>query len=155
MKKTLLLIILSILNSAVIYAQYDQEKAQQLVKNYLNRKSLKVKSTSFSSIQVLRSSFSNTKQYKNYQDKIDSLKLAGRRIDARIAKMKTTAELNQAKKDSNRLSHELVATSDELIDFMTAYKGNPVGWQIKANVSKRSRKTFYFNHELMQIDSVR
>lgn len=155
MKKTLLLIILSILNSAVIYAQSDQEKAQQLVKNYLNRKNLKVKNISFSSIQVLRSSFSNTKQYKNYQDKIDSLKLAGRRIDARIAKMKTTAELNQAKKDSNRLSHELVATSDELIDFMTAYKGNPVGWQIKANVSKRSRKTFYFNQELTQIDSVR
>lgn len=140
-------------------AQSNQEKAQGLAVGYLAGKS-NLKSNpniKFNPIRVSRSSYADTKQYKNYLHKIDSLKIAGRRIDARIAKMKTTAELSQAKKDSNRLSHELVATSDALIDFMTGYKGNQNGWQIQSISQNRSRrkKTFYLNLELTKVDSVR
>lgn len=159
MKIIVLIVVINLLASAQNFAQTNQQKAQDLVVSYLkNRSKLKSKQNiKFDRIEILRSSFTDTKPYKNYQHKIDSLKVAGRKIDARIAKMKTAAELNQAKKDSNWLSRELVATSDELIEFMTSYKGKPVGWQIRiANSSRlRSKKNYYINQELTKIDSVK
>ncbi len=157
--KRIVPIICCLLIPPLAQAQSNQEKAQGLAVSYLAGKS-NLKSNpniKFNPIRVSRSSYADTKQYKNYLHKIDSLKIAGRRIDARIAKMKTTAELSQAKKDSNRLSHELVATSDALIDFMTGYKGNQNGWQIQSISQNRSRrkKTFYLNQELTKVDSVR
>ncbi len=160
MKKFLAIIIFFILIYNPIQAQSNQQKAVDLVTNYIKNKTNKSKynpSFKFNPIQVLRSSFADTKQYKVYQHKIDSLKIAGRKIDARIAKMKTTAELDQAKKESYKLSHELVATSDQLIEFMTTYKGNQIGWMIK-NVYRNKtvrNKTFYLNFELTKVDSVR
>jgi len=157
--KRIVPIICCLLIPPLAQAQSNQEKAQGLAVSYLAGKS-NLKSNpniKFNPIRVSRSSYADTKQYKNYLHKIDSLKIAGRRIDARIAKMKTTAELSQAKKDSNRLSHELVATSDALIDFMTGYKGNQNGWQVQSISQNRSRrkKTFYLNQELTKVDSVR
>lgn len=159
MKVIVFFIIINLFTSAQNFAQTNQQKAQDLVVSYIKNRSksknnLKIK---FNRIEILRSSFADTKQYKNYQQKIDSLKVAGRKIDARIAKMKTTAELNQAKKDSDRLSHELVSTSDKLIEFMTSYKGKPVGWQIRIANTKRLRvkKHYYINQELTKVDSVK
>ncbi len=160
MKKLLPIIVFYLLVSNSIQAQPNQQKAEGLVINYIKNKTNKSNfdpSLKFNPIQVLRSSFSETTQYKVYQHKIDSLKIAGRKIDAKIAMMKTTAELDQAKKESYKLSHELVATSDQLIEFMTTYKGNQIGWMIK-NVYRNKtvrKKTFYLNFELTKVDSVR
>ncbi|MVN22013.1 hypothetical protein [Mucilaginibacter arboris] len=160
MKKILpILFFLNILTFYSAHAQSNQQKAQGLIIKYLSSKS-NLKSNAninFSPIEVLRSSFADTKQYKNLLHKIDTLKLEGRKIDARIPKLKTTAEINQSKKDSKNLSDQLVATSDQLIDFMTAYKGKPVGWMIKTTYRHNTlrKKRFYLNQELTKVDSVR
>ena len=159
MKKVLLTIFFCLLFFITVQAQSNQQKAQVLVVKYLNNKSnLKTsQNIKFSSLAVLRSSFADTKPYKNYQHQIDSLKSEGRKIDARIPKMKTTAEIDRAKKDSKQLSNQLVTVSDELIDFMTTYKGRQIGWMIKATLSTKNsrKKTFYLNQELSRVDSVR
>lgn len=163
MKKTLPIIFFYIIGLTSARAQSNQEKAQELISNYLGSKTNTLNTGTnikFNPVKVLRSSFSDTKPYRNLTRKVDSLKIEGKRIDARIPKMKTTAELNQAKKDSKHLSDALVATSDELIDFMTSYKGQQTGWiikpvkSIKINPAKRI-KTFYLDKELTKVDSAK
>lgn len=148
-----------LLVSTLCYSQSNQEKAQILVTNYLENKfnSNSNSDLKFSAIEVSKSSYTDTKNYKNFQHKIDSLKLEGRKIDARIPKMKTDAEINQAKKDSKHLSNQLVATSDEMIDFMTEYKGIPVGWILKTSSQnkKGKKKIFYLNKDLTKITAVK
>lgn len=166
MKKTGLTIFIYLIVLYSAQAQGNQEKAQELVRQYLDNKKKQVGSNpliKFNSLVVLRSSFADTKTYKYKLYKVDSLKKEGRRIDARIARMKTTAELNQAKKDSYRLSSELTNTSNQLIDFMTSYKGTQTGWLIKSAYRNKNtqgtfhntRKTFYLNEALTKVDSVR
>lgn len=159
MKKALLTLFFFSLFLASVYAQSNQQKAQALVIKQLNKKSnfKSNQNIKFNTLEVLKSSFADTKQYKNYQHQIDSLKLEGRKIDARIPKMKTSAEINQAKKDSKRLSNQLVTVSDELIDFMTSYKGQQIGWMIKVATSTKnsSKKTYYLNMELTKVDLIR
>lgn len=152
-------ILFCLLFSTFSYAQTNQAKAEKLVNDYLkNTSKLKVDpNLKFSTINALKNSYSDTKTYKNFQHKIDSLKLEGRKIDARIPKMKTEAEINQSKKDSKQLSNQLVATSDQMIDFMTQYKTTQVGWTIKAfnqNGSK-SKRTFFLNKELTKVIQVK
>lgn len=157
MKKSLSAIFFCLLVSNFARAQSNQEKAQELSGDYLTKTSNFKSNLKFNAIQVLRGSFSDTKKYKILVYKIDSLKKEGRRIDARIARLKTAAELNQSKKDSKHLSNELVATSDQLIDFMTQYKGPQTGWTIKpvSRNKSSSKKTFYLNLALTKVDSVR
>lgn len=154
MKKALLLIFLYPIYSMPVYVQSNQQKAQELASSYLSNKA--GQNIKFSAVKVLRSSFAETRQYKILIQKIDSLKLEGRKIDARIPKMKTTAEISQAKKDSKSLSNQLVATSDQLLDFMTKYKGPQTGWIIKSVPANKNiaRKTFYLNLELTKVDSL-
>ncbi|RYY08160.1 MAG: hypothetical protein EOP43_00885 [Sphingobacteriaceae bacterium] len=158
MIKTVLPLLLYLLVPAISFSQSNQEKAQTLVKSYAKNHSESPASNAlkFSSVQSLNSSYADTKTYKNYQHKIDSLKLEGRKIDARIVKMKTDAEINQAKKDSKNLSNQLVATSDAMIDFMTHFKSTPTGWQIKSNIpGKRKSKIYFLNKQLTQVTSVK
>lgn len=159
MIKTASALLLFTLFSAFSYSQTNQEKAEKLATEYLkNTFKLKVNSNlKFSTINTLKNSYSDTKTYKNFIRKIDSLKLEGRKIDARIPKMKTDAEINQSKKDSKQLSNQLVATSDQMIDYMTQYKTTQVGWIINvfnSNASK-NKKTFYLNKELTKVDRVK
>ncbi len=165
MLKILPFLLLYVFFSISVKAQSKQEKAQALVNQYLNKKEnfTSRQNIKFNPIQVLGSSFSNTKQYKIFTHKIDSLKLEGRKIDARIPKMKTTAELNQAKKDSKYLSDQLVTTSDRMIEFMTEYKGTQTGWMIKSAYRTKTslgnlktvRKKIYLNLGLTKVDSVK
>lgn len=162
MKKISFLILFLSLSFFSVYAQSQQAKAEDLVKKYLESKS-KNKSNyqnlRFSKLAILRSSYEDTQTYKMLLYKVDSLKTEGKKIDAKIAKMKTAAELNKAKKDSYQLSHEMIIASNKLIDFMTEYKGSPKGWYIspirnqKSNYSI-SKKVFYLNQQLSKIDSV-
>lgn len=158
MIKTVLLLLICLSISVVSFSQSNQEKAQTLVQKYLADHS-KYNSTTdpkFSNITVLKSSYADTKNYKNFQHKIDSLKLEGRKIDAKIPKLKTTLEIDQAKKDSKSLSNQLVATSDQLINFMTEYKGMQIGWTIKTtNPSTKKLRTFYIDRELTRVTAVR
>lgn len=160
MSKLIPILLLYLFISNPIQSQSNQQKAEDVVLNYVKNKTKRSRfnpSLKLNPIQVLRSPFSDTKQYKVYQHRIDSLKIAGRKIDARIAKMKTTSKLDQAKKESNKLSKELVATSEQLIEFMTSYKGPQIGWTIKPvkGTSNKIRKTFYLDKELIKVDSVR
>lgn len=158
MIKTVLLLLSYLIIPIVSFSQSNQEKAQLLVKTYVENHynphtnaALK-----FYAIKSLSSSYVDTKTYKNYQHKIDSLKLEGRKIDARIVNMKTDAEINQAKKDSKRLSNQLVAISDDMINFMTTFKSTPIGWQINTNTpGKRKSKVYYLNKELTKVTLVR
>ena len=147
-------------------AQTEQKKAEGLVGSYLfnqTKNTSNAASFKFNPIKALRSPFENTKLYKNLLHKVDSLKIEGKRIDARIAKMKTTAALTQAKKDSYRLSKELTSASDNLIDYITTYKGQQIGWILKTRYPIKNKrgvysyiqKTFYLNKELTQVDSAR
>ena len=157
--KTLTIVFVGLFIFKQAKPQDNQQKAQGLVFKYIsNKPNLKSnQNINFSKIEVLRSSFVNAKQYKNLVHKIDSLKLLGRKIDARIPKLKTTAEINQAKKDSKHLSDQLVAGSNELIDFMAGYKGAQIGWFIKSNYPGKTekKKIFYLNRELTKVDSVK
>ncbi len=159
MIKTAFVLFFCLTFSIFSYAQTNQAKAEKLVNDYLNNmpKLMVTSNLKFSTVHALKNSYSDTKTYKNFQRKIDSLKLEGRKIDARIPKMKTDAEINQSKKDSKQLSNHLVATSDQMIDFMTQYKTTPIGWTIKAfnqNGSK-SKKTFFLNKELTKVIQVK
>lgn len=156
LKKTpAILIVYLLLFSCCAYSQSNQQKAQELVSSYISLKS--GQNINFNPVQVSRSSYADTKQYKNFVHKVDSLEVVGRKIDARIPKLKTTAEINQSKKDSKNLSNQLVATSNQMIDFMTEYKGQQIGWIIKASyrTKKLVRKKFYLNMELTKVDSVK
>ncbi|RYE31648.1 MAG: hypothetical protein EOP42_10320 [Sphingobacteriaceae bacterium] len=159
MKKALLFIIFYQLVSVSAYSQSNQQKAQNLVTKYISSKyNLKSnQNLKFNPIEISRSSYADTKQYKNYVYKIDSLKLEARKIDARFAKLKTTAEINQSKKDSKNLSNQLVATSDVMIDFMTTYKGQQIGWLLKMVSGNKiiSKKRFYLNMDLTEVSSVK
>ncbi|MGI4729247.1 MAG: hypothetical protein ACRYGB_11800 [Janthinobacterium lividum] len=158
MIKTALLLFIFFLISVTSYSQSNQQKAQILVKNYIAGYTKLNTNTNvkLGNIVVLKSSYSDTKQYKNFQHKIDSLKLEGRKIDAKIPKMKTTEEIDQAKKDSKNLSNQLVTVSDKLIDFMTSYKSLPIGWIMKASYpNKKKTKTFYLDKELTKVTSVK
>ncbi|MEX8549413.1 MAG: hypothetical protein V5804_17565 [Mucilaginibacter sp.] len=149
-----------------VQAQTEQKKAEGLVEQYLLNKTKNTSnhtSIKFNPIKALRSAFESTTLYKNLLHKVDSLKIEGKRIDARIAKMKTTAELNQAKKDSYRLSKELSVASDHLIDFISTYKGQQTGWILKTRYPIKTKrgtyssiqKTFYLNKDLTLIDSAK
>ncbi|MGI4021076.1 MAG: hypothetical protein ACRYFA_06190 [Janthinobacterium lividum] len=159
MKKYLPIILSYLLVSSFAYSQSNQQKAQDLVSKYLSSKS-NYKSSQilkFSPIEVLRSSYADTKQYKSYLHKVDSLKLEARKIDIRFAKLRTTAEIDQSKRDSKNLSNQLVATSDAMINFMTEYKGPQVGWILKPiyrNKTMRNKK-FYLNLDLTKVDLVK
>lgn len=158
MIKTVLFLLSCLVIPIVSFSQSNQEKAQLLVKIYVENHSGSHLNTTlkFSTIKSLGSSYVDTKTYKNYQHKIDSLKLEGRKIDARIVNMKTDAEINQAKKDSKHLSNQLVAISDDMIGFMTTYKSTPIGWQINVNTpGKRKSKIYYLNKELTTVTLVR
>lgn len=157
MIKTVSLAAIFLLISAISYSQSNQEKAQTLVKNYIAdhpaANSTKVK---LGQAQVLKSSYTDTKQYKRFQRTIDSLKLEGRKIDAKIPKLKTSAEIDQAKKDSKKLSDQLVAVSDQLIDFMTEYKSVQDGWTIKSfNPNKKKNHTYYLDKALTKVTLVK
>lgn len=159
MKKYLLAILSYLFVSLYAYSQSNQQKAQELVTKYFNSNS-RFKSSQilkFNPIEVLRSSFENTKLYKNFAYKIDSLTIVGRKIDARIPKLKTTAEITQSKKDSKNLSNQLVATSDAMIDYMTEYKGPQIGWILKTVYHDKTirKKKFYLNQELTKVDSIK
>ncbi|RYE29651.1 MAG: hypothetical protein EOP42_13880 [Sphingobacteriaceae bacterium] len=156
MIKTASILTILLLVNTISYSQSTQQKAQLLVKNYLTNHAANGLNTNFklSNIRVLTSSYTDTKQYKNYQHKIDSLKLEGRKIDAKIPKLKTEMELDQAKRDSKNLSNQLVTVSDQMIDFMTAYKSKPIGWTVKS-ISKNKTKTFYLDEALTKITSVK
>jgi hypothetical protein len=155
MKKLLLIIVFFGLLSVSVYAQTNQQKAQELVTNHFPNSS--IQSINFGQLVALRSSYADTKIYKNYLRKIDSLKLEGRKIDARIPKLKTTSEINLAKKDSKSLSNQLVSTSNRLIDFMTEYKGQQTGWIMKTSYGNKTtrKKRYFLDQELTKVDSVR
>ncbi len=165
-KEAYYLFVFLLIFTVSVQAQTEQKKAEGLVGYYLFNKTKNpsnAASFKFNPIKALRSPFENTKLYKNLLHKVDSLKIEGKRIDARIAKMKTTAELMQAKKDSYRLSKELTTASDDLIDYITTYKGQQTGWILKTcypiknkrGVYSSKQKTFYLNKELTQVDSAR
>jgi hypothetical protein len=159
MKNYLSVILFCLCVSSAAYSQTNQQKAQDLVSSYVNSKLNKPFSQNlkFSQIEILRSSYADTKQYKQFVYKIDCLKTIGRKIDARIPKLKTAAEISQSKKDSKNLSNQLVAVSDEMINFMTAYKGPQVGWKIKTTNQNQLQKKnrFFLNLDLTKVDSVR
>ncbi len=158
MIKTVPLLLFCFIIPVAAFCQSDQEKAQMLVKTYLeNHSNLHLRNNlKFSAITSLKSSYTDTKTYQNYQHKIDSLELEGRKIDARIVKMKTEAEINQAKKDSKHLSDQLATTSDAMIEFMTTFKSKPIGWQIKsAAYGQRKNRTYNLNKELTKVTSVK
>ena len=158
MIKTVPFLIIFLVTPFVSFSQADRQKAQLLVKNYIASHSkygfnphIKL-----SAPQVLKTSYVDTKTYKNYQHKIDSLKLEGRKIDARIVKMKTDAEINQAKKDSKHLSNQLVTTSDAMIDFMTSFKTAQTGWLIKAYGFDKSKSRYYYlDKELTKVTLIK
>jgi hypothetical protein len=165
-KNVLLVLLCNVIFVPAIKAQTNQVKAEQIVKQYLSRNLQSVavsQNIKFHPIQVLRSSFEETDGYKDLLQKVDNLKIEGTRIDARIAKMKTKAELNKAEKDSEHLSKELIAASDKLVRFMTSYKGGQIGWLLKASNSVKSKnrnsgivtKTFFLNQELSHVDSAK
>jgi hypothetical protein len=159
MKIYLFVILFCCFVSSIAYSQTTQQKAQELVSSYMHSKlNLPAnQNVKINPIEVLRSSYADTKSYKNYLHKIDSLKLEARKIDARFAKLKTTTEINQSKKDSKNLSNQLVAVSDEMINFMTAYKGSQVGWKVKTSYQNQPQKKnrFFLNLDLTKVDSVR
>lgn len=157
MIKIVPLLIFCLVIPFISFSQSKQEKAQALIKNYIaDHSNLHInQTTKLSALESLNSSYADTRTYKNYQHKIDSLKLEGRKIDARIVKMKTDAEINQAKKDSKHLSNQLVATSDAMIDFMTTFKSIPSGWQIMARTQHKKSRIFYLDKELTKVTSVR
>ena len=163
-KRAYCLIVFLLVLVVSVQAQTEQKKAEGLVGQFILSKSkTNDASIKFSQIKVLRSPFETTKLYKNLLHKVDSLKIEGKRIDARIAKMKTTSELTQAKKDSYRLSKELTSASDNLINYITTYKGQQTGWILKTRYPIKNKrgtyssiqKTFYLNKELTQVDSAR
>lgn len=160
LKKASCLIVFLLIAILSVQAQTEQKKAEGLVRQYISNEIKNASndaSIKFNPIKALRSPFENTKLYKNMLHKVDSLKIEGKRIDARIAKMKTTSELNQAKKDSYRLSKELTSASDYLIDYITTYKGQQTGWVLKTVYRNKTvkKKNFYLNQELTKVDSVR
>lgn len=164
MKKIFSIFIFSALVYCSAYSQSSQSKAETLIGKYFQgkyKKSYKPGDYKFSQLAVLRSSYDDTKPYQSLLHKVDSLKWEGKKIDAHIAKMKTTTELNAAKKDSHRLSQEMVATSDKLINYMTEYKGKPVGWRLtttqvaqnRKRVRDGDKKVFFLNEQISKIDS--
>ena len=160
LKRVFGIVVFLLLFTLSAQAQTEQKKAEGLIGQYILNKTKNTSnntSIKFSPVEVLRSAFEKTQLYKNLLHKVDSLKIEGKRIDARIAKMKTAAELNQAKKDSYRLSKELSVASDHLIDFITTYKGQQTGWMVKTIYRNKTvrKKTFYLNKELTKVDSVR
>ena len=166
LKKAYCLIVFLLIFVLSVQAQTEQKKAEGLIGQYFLNKTKNTSNNTnikFSEIKALRSPFENTKSYKDLMHKVDSLKIEGKRIDARIATMKTTAELNQAKKDSYRLSKELSISSDHLIDFISTYKGQQTGWILKTRYPIKTKrgtyssiqKTFYLNKDLTLIDSAK
>jgi hypothetical protein len=76
MKKAILIIVFSRLFSISVSAQGNQQKAQELVVKYLHTSS--GQNINFNQLKALRSSYTDTKDYKKYLLKIDSLKQEGK-----------------------------------------------------------------------------
>jgi hypothetical protein len=150
---------LIILFSLCLFAcneHHKQQRAENLVKEFLDTAVKKYQGIKFDKLDTLRSSYLNDEKYKKLKKTFDSL------IASKLKNSpKYVLNAHSIKDSTNgRLDIETIALI-KMHNYAYHYKGKPTGWYImhtykannEAGVQETGKLLFFLNNDVTKIDS--